>query len=136
MNVGNACHYQAHPSTGKFSKEFNLFFGYMAGLIRRGVIFGHRDFGLIAGAVARKEPFCVLTGLVPSGGMHLGHKMVIDEAIYFQGVGAEIFITVADLEGKNVCFSISYFVTSGVTPLKEVVGLIIAVPKINCVPSK
>jgi len=82
-------------------EEFNLMESELPEaqrLFRRGVIFGHRDFGLIAEAVARKEPFCVLTGLVPSGKMHLGHKMVIDEVMYFQRLGAEIFIAVADLE--------------------------------------
>ena len=30
--------------------------------------------------------------------MHLGHKMVIDEVIYYQSIGADIFIAVADIE--------------------------------------
>ncbi|MBN2602706.1 MAG: tryptophan--tRNA ligase [Candidatus Thermoplasmatota archaeon] len=67
-------------------------------LIRRGVVFGHRDFQLIKDSVLEKKPWAVLTGLMPSGRMHLGHKMVIDEVIYYQSLGADIFIAVADIE--------------------------------------
>ncbi len=35
---------------------------------------------------------------MPSGRMHLGHKMVIDEVLYYQSLGADIFIAVADIE--------------------------------------
>ncbi len=67
-------------------------------LLRRGVVFGHRDFQLIHEAVKQKKPWAILTGLMPSGKMHLGHKMVIDEVIYYQSIGADIFIAVADIE--------------------------------------
>tara|TARA_B100002052_G_scaffold36918_1_gene28985 strand:+ start:32 stop:1234 length:1203 start_codon:yes stop_codon:yes gene_type:complete len=46
----------------------------------------------------RSEPFGVLTGLMPSGRMHLGHSMVIDQVKWFQEQGADITVTVADLE--------------------------------------
>ena len=67
-------------------------------LLRRGVIFGHRDFQNITDAIENKQPWAILTGLMPSGRMHLGHKMVIDEVIYYQSIGADIFIAVADIE--------------------------------------
>jgi tryptophanyl-tRNA synthetase len=67
-------------------------------LLRRGVVFGHRGFELIHDAVLKKKPFAILTGLMPSGRMHLGHKMVIDEVMYYQSIGADIFIAVADIE--------------------------------------
>jgi tryptophanyl-tRNA synthetase len=67
-------------------------------LLRRGIIFGHRDFNLIHDSVLKKKPWAILTGIMPSGKMHLGHKMVIDEVIYYQSIGADIFIAVADIE--------------------------------------
>jgi len=67
-------------------------------LLRRGVVFGHRGFDLIHDAIIKKKPWAILTGLMPSGKMHLGHKMVIDEVIYYQSIGADIFIAVADIE--------------------------------------
>ena len=67
-------------------------------LLRRGIIFGHRDFNVIYDSVINKKPWTILTGLMPSGKMHLGHKMVIDEVIYYQRIGAEIAIAVADIE--------------------------------------
>jgi len=67
-------------------------------LLRRGVVFGHRDFSLILNAIKEKKPWAILTGLMPSGKMHLGHKMVIDEVIYYQSIGADVFIAVADIE--------------------------------------
>jgi tryptophanyl-tRNA synthetase len=67
-------------------------------LLRRGVVFGHRGFKLIKNSIQNKKPWAILTGLMPSGKMHLGHKMVIDEVIYYQSLGADIYIAVADLE--------------------------------------
>lgn len=67
-------------------------------LLRRGVVFGHRGFNLIKKSIQDNKPWAILTGLMPSGKMHLGHKMVIDEVIYYQKLGADIFIAVADLE--------------------------------------
>jgi tryptophanyl-tRNA synthetase len=67
-------------------------------LLRRNVVFGHRDFRIIHDTVMQKKPWAILTGLMPSGRMHLGHKMVIDEVIYYQSIGADIFIAVADIE--------------------------------------
>ena len=67
-------------------------------LLRRGVIFGHRGFQLIHDSVVNNKPWAMLTGLMPSGKMHLGHKMVIDEVIYYQSIGADINIAVADIE--------------------------------------
>lgn len=67
-------------------------------LLRRGVVFGHRGFDRIHDAIQNKKPWAILTGLMPSGRMHLGHKMVIDEVLYYQSLGADIFIAVADIE--------------------------------------
>jgi tryptophanyl-tRNA synthetase len=67
-------------------------------LLRRNVVFGHRDFTKIHDAIINNKPWAILTGLMPSGRMHLGHKMVIDEVIYYQSIGADIFIAVADIE--------------------------------------
>ena len=67
-------------------------------LFRRGVVFGHRDFNLIHDAMTGGRPFSILTGLMPSGNMHFGHKMVIDQVLYFQGQGATVHISVADIE--------------------------------------
>jgi tryptophanyl-tRNA synthetase len=71
-------------------------------LFRRGVIFGHRGFDLIMDAIKNNKPWCILTGLAPSGKMHIGHKMVIDQVIYYQSIGAEIFLAVADIEALGV----------------------------------
>jgi tryptophanyl-tRNA synthetase len=67
-------------------------------LLRRGVVFGHRGFDIIHDAILKNKPWAILTGLMPSGRMHLGHKMVIDEVLYYQSIGADIFIAVADIE--------------------------------------
>ena len=69
-------------------------------LHRRGIIFAHRELGNILQAQSRGEPFGVMTGLMPSGNMHLGHKMVIDQVRWFQEQGADVTIAVADLEAN------------------------------------
>jgi len=65
---------------------------------RRNIVFGHRDFQRISHAMRKNAPWAILTGLMPSGKMHLGHKIVIDQVIYHQSIGADITIAVADIE--------------------------------------
>jgi len=77
-------------------EEFDKFL-----LFRRGVIFAHRDFGKIVSCVINKKPFVMMTGLMPSGKMHFGHKMVVDEILYYQELGAKIYLAVADIEAYN-----------------------------------
>ena len=67
-------------------------------LHRRGIIFAHRDLDRITTSQSLGEPYGVLTGLMPSGKMHLGHKMVIDQVRWFQENGGDVTIAVADLE--------------------------------------
>ena len=67
-------------------------------LFRRGIIFGHRDFQLIYDRIKRNKDFAVLTGLMPSGRMHFGHKMTIDQVVYYQNHGGDVHIAVADIE--------------------------------------
>ena len=67
-------------------------------LHRRGVIFAHRDLDTVLDAKRSGNPFGVLTGLMPSGMMHLGHSMVIDQVKWFQEQGGDVTIAVADLE--------------------------------------
>jgi len=65
---------------------------------RRGIVFGHRGFDAIKYSIKNGSPWALLTGLMPSGKMHFGHKIVIDQAIYYQKLGADINIAVADME--------------------------------------
>jgi tryptophanyl-tRNA synthetase len=67
-------------------------------LMERGVIFGHRGFDRVARAVRRGDPWGVLTGLMPSGPMHFGHKLVLDQVTYYQRLGADVTVTIADIE--------------------------------------
>ncbi len=67
-------------------------------LHRRGVVFAHRDLDMVLNAKKSGNPFGVLTGLMPSGKMHLGHSMVIDQVNWFQEQGGDVTIAVADLE--------------------------------------
>ncbi len=65
---------------------------------RRKIVFGHRGFERIKQAIKKKRPWAILTGLMPSGKMHFGHKIVIDQVIYYQSIGADVNIAVADIE--------------------------------------
>ncbi len=66
--------------------------------VRRGIVFGQRDFESIAEAIEEKKPFVMMTGLMPSGRFHLGHKIVAEQIIFYQNLGAKIFLCSADLE--------------------------------------
>ena len=70
-------------------------------LMRRGIIFGHRDYGRIVKAIRKKNNFAVVTGMMPSGKMHIGHKMIVDQLIWYQEKGAEIYIPIADMESYS-----------------------------------
>lgn len=75
-------------------------------LMRRGVVFGHRDFDKVLGAIERKQSYAMMTGLMPSGKFHLGHKILAEQIIYHQQVlGGKIFLCVADIEAYNLRMS-------------------------------
>lgn len=67
-------------------------------LFRRNIIFAHRDFERIVDAVQKKKKFVMMTGLMPSGKFHLGHMLIVQQMIFYQKLGAKLYITVADLE--------------------------------------
>ncbi|MFB6281424.1 MAG: tryptophan--tRNA ligase [Haloferacaceae archaeon] len=67
-------------------------------LMRRGVIFGHRDYRPVARAMRAGEPFAVLSGFMPTGDPHIGHKLVFDEIIWHQERGGDAYALIADLE--------------------------------------
>ncbi len=70
-------------------------------LFRRGIVFAHRDFKRIVEAIEQKKPFVMMTGLMPSGKFHFGHKMVADQIIFYQSLGAKVYVAVADIEAYN-----------------------------------
>ena len=70
-------------------------------LFRRDIIFAHRDFNRIIDCIQNKKPFIMMTGLMPSGKFHFGHKIIADQIILYQKLGAKIYLAVADLEAYN-----------------------------------
>jgi len=70
-------------------------------LFRRKIIFAHRDIQRILEAVRDKKKFVVMTGLMPTGKFHLGHMLVMMQVIFFQKLGAKVYIAVADIEAYN-----------------------------------
>jgi len=70
-------------------------------LFRRGIVFAHRDFGRIISAIKNKKKFVMMTGLMPSGKFHLGHMLLAQQIIFYQKLGAKLYVAVADLEAYN-----------------------------------
>ena len=70
-------------------------------LFRRKVVFAHRDFGRILDTIKNKKPFVMMTGLMPSGKFHLGHALLTKQMVFYQRLGAKLYIAVADLEAYN-----------------------------------
>jgi len=66
--------------------------------MRRGLIFGHRDFNNIMRAMNCHSEFAVLSGIKPTGDFHLGTLMIAKEIVYFQQHGAQTFYCIADIE--------------------------------------
>jgi len=69
-------------------------------LMRRGVIFGHREYRRVLEALRAGEPAAALSGFMPTGDPHIGHKLVFDEIIWHQRQGADAYALIADLEAN------------------------------------
>ncbi|MFB6172391.1 MAG: tryptophan--tRNA ligase, partial [Haloarculaceae archaeon] len=67
-------------------------------LMRRGVIFGHRDYRPVVDRLRNDEPVAALSGFMPTGDPHIGHKLVFDEIVWHQERGADAYGLIADLE--------------------------------------
>ena len=90
---------------GKLIKEFgitlikNLPEIFNKNLIfRRKIVFANRDFERIINAVKDKKKFVVMTGLMPTGKFHIGHMLLINQLVFWQKLGAKIYIAIADIE--------------------------------------
>ncbi len=67
-------------------------------LYRRGIVFAHRDLNVIVDAIRLKKDFAVVTGANPSGSLHFGNKLFVDQAKFFQDNGADVFVPVSNDE--------------------------------------
>jgi tryptophanyl-tRNA synthetase len=70
-------------------------------LFRRKFIFAHRGFGQIISAINNQKSFVMMTGLMPTGKFHLGHMLVAKQMVFYQSLGAKLYIAVADIEAYN-----------------------------------
>lgn len=70
-------------------------------LFRRKVVFAHRDIQRILEAIKNKKKVVMMTGLMPTGKFHLGHMLLAQQMIFYQKLGAKLYIAVADLEAYN-----------------------------------
>ena len=67
-----------------------------------GFTYAHRDLELVAEAIAEDKPWAVVSGLNPSGPLHMGHKAIFDELLWMQRHGAELFIPITNDESYAV----------------------------------
>jgi hypothetical protein len=89
-------------------------------LFRRGFVFAHRGFGNIITAIEHKKPFVMMTGLMPTGKFHIGHMLLAQQMVFYQKLGAKIYIAVADIQAK--CDEKLGAMPASVKPWKAVVG--------------
>jgi len=71
-------------------------------LFKRNLVFAHRDFGRILDAQESGEKFVILTGMMPSGRFHFGHKLIADLMAWYQGQGVMLYIPVSDIEAHVI----------------------------------
>jgi len=96
----------------------------LSSLMRRGVIFGHRDYNKIVDAINNKKPWAVMSGFMPSGMPHFGHKMTMDEIIWHQKMGGMAFVAIADMESHVVRnFSWEQVKEIGLEYIKSIIAL-------------
>lgn len=68
-------------------------------LLKRGIVFAHRDFDKILDEVDKGNIFAVLSGRGPSDRMHLGHLTLYEFNLYLQKkMGANVYIPLSDDE--------------------------------------
>ncbi|WP_435157778.1 tryptophan--tRNA ligase [Haladaptatus sp. DFWS20] len=67
-------------------------------LVRRGIVFGHRDLDTVLDAHDEGDPFAMMTGIMPSGDFHFGHLTVVEQVLMFQEMGAQVTLCAADIE--------------------------------------
>ncbi|MBI2579247.1 MAG: tryptophan--tRNA ligase [Candidatus Aenigmarchaeota archaeon] len=67
-------------------------------MYRRGIVFAHRNFQRIYDSIMNKKRFAVLTGFNPSGPPHLGNLLFLKQALFFQDMGADVFIPISNDE--------------------------------------
>ncbi len=67
-------------------------------MYRRNLVIAQRDFGQIFNAMVNKKKFAILTGINPSGALHFGNKMFVDQAMFFQEYGGRVFIPISNDE--------------------------------------
>jgi len=105
-----------HISISDYSRLFELFglspvspllrrieeIGGPSNLYRRGVVFAHRDLDKFLDTLTSTGKAALVTGFMPSGPFHFGHKLVADQIIYFQRMGVRPFIVMADAEAYAV----------------------------------
>jgi tryptophanyl-tRNA synthetase len=70
-------------------------------LFRRKTVFAHRDIQRILEAIKNKKKFVMMTGCMPTGKFHLGHMLLAQQMVFYQKLGAKVYIAVADLEAYN-----------------------------------
>ncbi len=70
--------------------------------MRRGIIVGQRGYEEVLRAMNERSKFAVMSGFMPSGRIHLGGKMVMDEIIWHQRMGGDAFACIADMESHSV----------------------------------
>lgn len=66
--------------------------------MEKGITFAHKDFDIIADAIIKKKKWAVVSGINPSGPLHLGHLGIFKENLALQKMGADIFIPVSEDE--------------------------------------
>ena len=71
-------------------------------LMRRKIVFGHRDLERVLDAKRKGERFALVSGMMPSGKMHFGHKMVVDQLMWWQNLGTPLYIPIASVEAYGV----------------------------------
>ncbi|MHA1585613.1 MAG: tryptophan--tRNA ligase [Promethearchaeota archaeon] len=103
--------------------------------LRRKVIFGHRDLGMILKAIRENKPWAVMSGIKPSGHFHLGTFTTASEIVEFQKMGGTAWYAIADYESfvdngmpfeesfKNAIDNLADIFAIGLDPERSVVWL-------------
>jgi tryptophanyl-tRNA synthetase len=73
--------------------------GESSRFVTRDIIYAHKDFDLVLDAIYEGRDWAVVSGLNPSGQLHLGHKAMFDVLLWLQrDLGATVYIPITNDE--------------------------------------
>ncbi len=82
-------------SLNKFNNELHML---DADFIKRDLLIAHLDFDKFINSLLKGKKTAVISGLSASGEIHLGSKIILNEMLFFQNYGSDVYLVIGDID--------------------------------------